>query len=72
MFYARNILQQDIVHKKMKLMTQIIVFSRMVESEMVMFTNNWINYDVKDTWSSQFFCETQSDYKCSLFYKTLV
>ena len=48
MFYARNILQQDIVHKKMKLMTQIIVFSRMVESEMVMFTNNLIDYDVKD------------------------
>ena len=29
-------------------MNQIIVFSRMVESEMVMFTNNLIDYDVKD------------------------
>ena len=29
-------------------MNQIIVFSRMAESEMVMFTNNLIDYDVKD------------------------
>ena len=28
-------------------MNQIIVFSKMVESETVMFTNNWINYDVE-------------------------
>ena len=38
----------------------IIVFSKMVESETVMFTNNWTNYDVKDTGSSQFFCENLS------------
>ena len=29
-------------------MNQIIVFSKVVESEMVMFINNRINYDVKD------------------------
>ena len=28
-------------------MRQIIVFSKIVESETVMFTNNWINYDVE-------------------------
>ena len=28
-------------------MNQIIVFSKMVESETVMFTNDWINYDVE-------------------------
>ena len=33
--------------KKAKLMIQIIVFSKMVESETVMLTNNSINYDVE-------------------------
>ena len=37
-------------------MNQIIVF-KIAESETVMFTNNWIDYDGKDIWSSQIFCE---------------
>ena len=62
-------------------MNQIIVFSKMVESETVMFTNNWINYDVERymkpgifLWRlrAQSIALTMFRAIAILFYKTLV
>ena len=43
------------------------LFNKMFELETIMFTNNWINYDMKDIWSSQFFYEN-SERLQMLFY----
>ena len=53
-------------------MNQIKVFSKMVESETVMFTNNWINYDVKKYMKSAEFLWKLRAITNVFFYKTLV
>ena len=53
-------------------MNQIIVFCKMVELEMVMFTNNWINYDVERYMKFAIFLWKLRAITNGFFYKTLV